>query len=79
MLNNIRLTRALLRNPRAVGALVPSSRHLANQMVDLLPVHSEVIVEFGGGTGPVTKAMLGSGFMPENLYVSSYPGNYVHI
>jgi len=69
MLNHIRLTRALLRDPKAVGALVPSSRYLASQMVDLLTVDAEVVVEFGGGTGPVTRAMLDSGFLSENIYV----------
>lgn len=69
MLNHIRLTRALLRNPKAVGALVPSSRYLASQMVGLLPLETEVVVEFGAGTGPMTKALLDTGFSPDNLYV----------
>ncbi|TLS67933.1 phospholipid methyltransferase [Mariprofundus erugo] len=39
-------------------------------MVELLPVGDQAaIVEFGGGTGPVTQAMLASGFPPEQLYV----------
>jgi phosphatidylethanolamine/phosphatidyl-N-methylethanolamine N-methyltransferase len=69
VLNHIRLTRALLRNPKAVGALAPSSRYLASYMAGLLPVNSKLVVEFGGGTGPVTRAMLDCGFSPENLYV----------
>ncbi len=69
MLNHIRLTRALLRNPKNVGAVVPSSRFLANQMAGLLPVDSKAVVEFGGGTGPVTRAILEAGCPPENLYV----------
>jgi len=52
-----------------VGAVVPSSSQLAEQMVEALPADAAVVVEFGGGTGPVTKAVLDSGFAPENLYV----------
>lgn len=69
LLNKIRFTRALLRNPKSVGAVVPSSMQLAEQMVEALPADATVVVEFGGGTGPVTKAVLDSGFAPENLYV----------
>jgi len=69
LLNKIRFTRALLRNPKSVGAVVPSSTQLAEQMVEALPADATVVVEFGGGTGPVTKAVLDSGFAPENLYV----------
>ncbi len=74
MLNHIRLTRALLRNPKSVGTLVPSSRYLASHMARLLPVNSELVVEFGGGTGPVTRAMLDCGFPPEKLYVFELSG-----
>lgn len=39
-------------------------------MVELLEVDANsIIVEFGGGTGPVTHALLAAGFPPENLYV----------
>lgn len=69
MLNHVRLTRALLRSPKTVGALAPSSRHLASSMASLLPENSRFVVEFGGGTGPVTRAMLDCGFSPENIYV----------
>lgn len=57
----------LLRNPREVSAVVPSSRALAAAMArDLGPATGRV-VEFGPGTGKITQAILDSGVAPENL------------
>lgn len=57
----------LLRNPREVSAVVPSSRILAQAMVrDLGPATGRV-VEFGPGTGKITAAILSRGVRPENL------------
>lgn len=57
----------LLRNPREVSAVVPSSRVLAQAMVrDLGPATGRV-VEFGPGTGKITAAILSRGVRPENL------------
>lgn len=47
--------RRFLRNPREVGALVPSTRHLANAMVRDLPLaEGDVVLEYGCGTGAFT-------------------------
>lgn len=44
-----------LRNPREVGALFPSTRHLGLQMVDGLPLqHGDLVLEYGPGTGALT-------------------------
>ena len=48
-----------LRHPGTVGAVAPSSRHLARHTVgaiDWQPV--EAVVEFGPGTGAITEAIL---------------------
>lgn len=48
-----------LADPRAIGAVAPSSRYLAAKMVrgvDFVP--GVRIVEFGPGTGPFTRAIL---------------------
>lgn len=48
---------ALVRNPRAVGAIVPSSVSLARQMVhDVVPASR--VVELGPGTGVITREIL---------------------
>ncbi|MEV0612217.1 SAM-dependent methyltransferase [Nonomuraea sp. NPDC050404] len=44
-----------LRNPAAIGALAPSSRHLAAAVCAPVPERGEpVVVELGPGTGPFT-------------------------
>lgn len=44
-----------LRDPRSVGAVLPSSRYLARALVGRLALQpGELIVEYGPGTGPVT-------------------------
>jgi phospholipid N-methyltransferase len=49
--------RAMLRNPRSVGAIAPSSRHLARRMVMGIG-GAEQIVELGPGTGAFTREIV---------------------
>ncbi len=63
------ILRALL-NPRRLGAVAPSSRHLGA----LLARHAVVddgspIVELGGGTGALTRALIKEGIDPARIYV----------
>jgi phosphatidylethanolamine/phosphatidyl-N-methylethanolamine N-methyltransferase len=62
--------RELLRNPRDIGALCPSSAALADEMAR--PFESffwrdGYLVELGAGTGPVTEALLRMGVPPSRL------------
>ena len=44
--------KALFKNPRAMGAIIPSSSHLADAIADFVPVSdNKIIVELGAGTG----------------------------
>ena len=52
--------RHLVRQPMQVGALSPSSRHLASSLVEGMRPGSRVI-ELGAGTGAVTRAILDAG------------------
>lgn len=62
--------RQWLRRPLRIGAVAPSSRELAEAMARLVPNPPQgPVVELGGGTGPVTAALLGAGIPPEQLYV----------
>ncbi len=59
-----------LKNPRQLGAVAPSSRHLGA----LLARHASVddtspIIELGGGTGSLTRAMIKAGIDPARIYV----------
>ncbi len=58
--------RSMLRQPLKVGALSPSSRHLANTLVRGMKPGSRVI-ELGAGTGAVTRAILDAGVRPGDL------------
>jgi len=62
--------RAWLRNPLRVGAVAPSSRDLAEAMARLVPMPLQgPVIELGGGTGPITTALLDAGVPPDQLYV----------
>lgn len=62
--------RQWLRNPLKVGALAPSSRELAAAMARLVPMPpAGPVIELGGGTGPITAALLDAGAPPDQLYV----------
>ena len=48
---------AMLRNPASTGAVLPSSRTLANAMAGAA-LGADTVIELGAGTGPVTEALL---------------------
>ena len=51
--------KSLLQNPVEIGQVIPSSRFLAGRMVSKLNLkQARVVVEFGPGTGSVTRAIL---------------------
>ena len=59
-----------LRAPHRIGAVAPSSRHLGRAMAhQVLSAGPGPIIELGGGTGSVTKALLEAGIAPERLIV----------
>ncbi len=60
--------KALAHNPRATGAIFPSSPFLAKEMVShIVQNHEDIVVELGAGTGAVTKALLQSGIDPNTI------------
>src|SRR5262245_20645306 len=60
--------RALLRNPKQIGAICPSSIFLARRMSEFLTTDpSHWVVELGAGTGAITSGLLRSGLPPERL------------
>ena len=67
-------SRALLTNPRTVGAVCPSSSRLARAIANqvMLPGKDELILELGGGTGMVTSALLRRGVEPSKLVSCQY-------
>ena len=73
-----RFLRTLLKDPFSVGAVAPSSRHLANSMVIGMGPGAKVI-ELGGGTGSVTQAILNSGVSPQDLIVIEQNEEFVEL
>jgi len=60
--------REILRNPRTMGAGLPSTPRLAQAMANFVPMtENELVVELGAGTGIVTEALLQRGIPPERL------------
>ena len=59
-----------LRDPRAIGAIAPSSRQLGAAMASQIPPSSTgPVVELGGGTGAITRALLDAGIAARRLIV----------
>lgn len=62
-----------LRAPRRVGSVMPSSQVLAREMARHVDPNGDgLIVELGGGTGAITKALLEAGVAPERLVIVEY-------
>lgn len=59
----------LLRNPRTISAVVPSSRALAQAMAEPLLPGTGPVAEFGPGTGRITRAILDRGIAADALTV----------
>lgn len=56
--------KAMLKNPLSVGAVTPSSKALAQQIIEgINPTKDSIILELGVGTGAVTEAI--SGILPD--------------
>lgn len=71
MISYIAFVKSFFKNPLRVGALVPSSPYLAEKMADLVDFSgAKCVVEFGSGTGSVTKKILRR--LPENCVLLSF-------
>jgi len=63
------LFRQWLRDPLRTAAVAPSSRELAAAMLAELPDGAQRVIELGGGTGAITRALLAHGVRGDNLLV----------
>lgn len=57
------------RSPLRVASVTPSSARLARAMAEVLPHRDGPVIELGGGTGPVTQALLDAAVRPGDLTV----------
>jgi phosphatidylethanolamine/phosphatidyl-N-methylethanolamine N-methyltransferase len=59
-----------LKAPQRIGALAPSSQYLARAMARQIdPRRDRLVVELGGGTGSITRALLETGLPSDRLIV----------
>ncbi|MCV2866783.1 class I SAM-dependent methyltransferase [Albidovulum sediminicola] len=66
----------LLRNPREISAVVPSSRALAMAMAAPLGPGIGPVAEFGPGTGRITREILARGVSPRDLVLYEMNGAF---
>jgi len=64
--------------PRAVGAVIPTSSVTARRMASVVrPASGLPVLETGPGTGVITRAILGRGVSPAQLYAVEYAPAFV--
>jgi len=65
----IRFLHAWLRRPRQTASIVPSSPHLGRLMAAQIDPQGGRVMEFGGGTGALTREILATGLPAADLEV----------
>ena len=58
-----------LRNPRQTASVTPSSPELAAAMLAQLPAGTNRVIELGGGTGALTRALVDHGIAGDRLLI----------
>ncbi len=72
--------KAWIKNPRNIGAIAPSSRLLGQAIAAEINLERPgVIIELGGGTGALTRALLNSGIDPKRLIVIEQNPNFIKL
>lgn len=67
--STLRFLWQFVRNPRSTGAVTPSGPTLCAKMAAGLGPATEGVLELGGGTGVVSRALLATGMRPDALTV----------
>jgi phosphatidylethanolamine/phosphatidyl-N-methylethanolamine N-methyltransferase len=58
-----------LKAPHHIGAIAPASQHLARAMARQVDPRDGIVVELGGGTGSITRALIEAGVAEARLVV----------
>lgn len=70
--------RGWMDKPKAVGAIIPTSGVTARRMASVIDTGSGLpVLELGAGTGVITKAILGRGIAPSDVYAIEYSEDFV--
>lgn len=70
--DNLRFLRALITNPKSIGAIFPSSPALAEAIARQIDPAAGPVLEIGPGTGAISQAILARGVAPQNLTLLEY-------
>jgi phosphatidylethanolamine/phosphatidyl-N-methylethanolamine N-methyltransferase len=74
----IRFFKGWMDQPKAVGAVLPTSSITAKRMASVINPASDLpVLELGPGTGVVTRAILDHGVRPERLICVEYASEFV--
>ncbi len=70
--DNLRFLRALITNPKSIGAIFPSGPILADAIARQIDPAVGPVLEIGPGTGVISQALLARGVAPQNLTLLEY-------
>ena len=70
--DNLRFLRALITNPKSIGAIFPSGPALAQAIARQIDPGAGPVLEIGPGTGVITDAILRRGVAAEHLTLLEY-------
>lgn len=78
--DELRFLRGVLTRPRAVGAIAPSSPHLARAIAAQIdPNIAGPVLELGPGTGVVTEAVIERGVSQERLIAIEFDSDFARL
>ncbi len=67
-----------MKKSKTVGSVWPTSSHMAKRMASVINVKSGLpVLELGPGTGAITKEILKTGLLAENLFAVEYTQEFV--
>lgn len=73
----IRFFKGMMKGPKTVGAIAPTSSVTAKRMASVIDVKSGLpVLELGPGTGVITKQILARGVAPEKIVSVEYSENF---
>ena len=73
-----RFLKGLIKKPRQVGAIAPTSDVAARHIASLIPIETGLpVIELGPGTGAMTKAILERGLPPERLVSIEFTSDFL--
>ena len=76
--SEIRFFKGWIDKPKSVGSIVPTSSVTARRMASIIDTASGLpVLEVGPGTGVITRAILGRGVKPKDLYAVEYSSDFV--